>query len=45
MEKEAITKTVNEKMDKAEDNIKKINAIIRKTKKTIKEIEDENWRF
>ena len=45
MEKEAITKAVNEKMDKVEDNIAKINAIIRKTKKAIKEIEDEKWRF
>ncbi len=44
-EKEAITNAVNEKMDKVEDNIAKINAIIRKTKKSIKEIEDENWRF
>ena len=44
-EKEAITNAVNKKMDKVEDNIAKINAIIRKTKKSIKEIEDENWRF
>jgi len=45
MDIEEMTDKINEHTAKSEDNIKKIKAIIRKANKTIKRIEDENWRF